>query len=1010
MSNTSYTFKENSYMKDIQGGDKKVMKKILSVALSTAMAFSMFASVAFGAESQTPQQQFDALKAKGILAGYPDGSAHLEKTITRAELAKVIVKTLGLKEVTGVFSYKDKNYNAKNWAAPYIEAVSAAGIMQGKDTAKKIFDFNGNVTAEELATVLVRALKLEVPTTGIDNSATKWAQGYVQAAINAGLIDKSTNFQAAATRSQVVVAAYVVDQKVNITVSSAKVVDANNVEFTLSNGEVVKVKLDKALVANQETTVDFADSKGNKFSYKVTYVVTSPAVESVTSLNGGQLLVKFNKAVDSTTASAVGNYTLSDGKAISTAAVQADGKSVLLTLASAYDNKAHQVAVTVQNVKVDGTVDTTFPIFTSILTVNDNVAPTITSVNAVSNTDKVTSVTVNFSEPISTGAAFKVDGVGANAPYTGGVTSVTVTIPNGLAVGTSHKVEVVNVTDLSGNVNAIASLDFTPVKDVVAPAVSSVQAQGDNALLVTFSKDMKKDAAALANLKANIKVKNDVYNDVAVTNVKAADNSTKTQFVVELDPTAAAGLFSSTKTSHNLTVLFVDNTIEDYVGNKVVGTSKTVTLVKDVVAPAITGVTYKTNSAGKVTSVVVNFNKGLQAGTLSFPTNMVNENGVLVNTSSVLPGLNNATVANGATSAEFTLAVPQTVVGKYSVNFAPGFAKDASLAHNDSVGYQAVIDFGATQVAGDFTVTSATSANNVITVTFPEAVKGGAVAGSATDASRYTINGKALPAGTTITLNATGTAQTVATITLPAGTVDTSDNTAIFTVNGVQTLTGKTNKAFTQTLTIVDNVKPNLVSAQLMADGQTIVLTYNENIVAQNDLSGAFNIYVDNTKLTLNANDLTKLSASGKQIIAKYVATTTTTTAPASFAKSGPSATKVTLSGTATADSTKTYTVVDNAGTLEVRDGATLVTTLDASGNGNFNQSGVTVTVAGGADTDTFTVTTTKAVTSTTNNTLDTNKTVSIETVAPANDAANFAVEDTAGNDQKSSVKVTTTR
>ncbi|RUT33289.1 hypothetical protein EJP77_06460 [Paenibacillus zeisoli] len=305
MSNTSYTFKENSYMKDIQGGDKKVMKKILSVALSTAMAFSMFASVAFGAESTlSPQQQFDALSAKGIVNGYPDGSSHLEKTITRAELAKVIVKTLGLKEVTGVFSYKDKNYNAKNWAAPYIEAVSAAGIMQGKDTAKKIFDFNGNVTVEELATVLVRALKLEVPTTGIDNSATAWAKGYVQAAINAGLLEKSTNFQGAATRSQVVVAAYVVDQKntattvTGVTVASpntltvsgtglgkltAAQVTVGGVAATAvsasADGKTATVTLASNLLPNSESTV-VVTIDGKATEYKVTngVVVTKAAV------------------------------------------------------------------------------------------------------------------------------------------------------------------------------------------------------------------------------------------------------------------------------------------------------------------------------------------------------------------------------------------------------------------------------------------------------------------------------------------------------------------------------------------------------------------------------------------------------------------------------------------------------------------------------------------------------------------------------------------------------------
>ncbi len=126
MSNKSYPIKENSIVMKVQGGEQKVMKKILTVALSTAMAFSMFASVAFGDSAVSVQEKYDSLKAKGIFNGYPDQQAHLERDMTRAEFAKVLTKLLGLKEVTGTLSYKDKGYNAKNWAVPYIEAVTAA--------------------------------------------------------------------------------------------------------------------------------------------------------------------------------------------------------------------------------------------------------------------------------------------------------------------------------------------------------------------------------------------------------------------------------------------------------------------------------------------------------------------------------------------------------------------------------------------------------------------------------------------------------------------------------------------------------------------------------------------------------------------------------------------------------------------------------------------------------------------------------------------------------------------
>jgi len=183
------------------------MKKILSVALSTAMAFSMFASVAFGDDALNTQQKFDVLKEKGIFTGYPDGTAGLDKEMTRAEFAKVLVGIMGLEPIEGKASFKDKNYKADKWPAPYVEAVYAAGLMEGKNTTKMIFDFNGKITIQEMAKVLVTAQKLEIPTE-TDNNASDWAKGYVQAAINAGLVDAKANPKANASRSQLVDVAY----------------------------------------------------------------------------------------------------------------------------------------------------------------------------------------------------------------------------------------------------------------------------------------------------------------------------------------------------------------------------------------------------------------------------------------------------------------------------------------------------------------------------------------------------------------------------------------------------------------------------------------------------------------------------------------------------------------------------------------------------------------------------------------------------------------------------------
>ncbi|MBP2001793.1 hypothetical protein J2Z69_002849 [Paenibacillus shirakamiensis] len=582
MSNTSYTFKENSQTNHIQGGDKKVMKKILSVALSTAMAFSMFASVAFGAEL-SPQDKFDALKAKGIVVGYPDGQSHLEKTVTRGELAKIIVKTLGLKEVTGVYSFKDKNYDAKNWAVPYIEAAVAAKIVNGKDSVKKIFDFNGNVSVEELATILVRALKLEVPTTGVDNTATAWAKGYVQAAINAGYIEKTANFQGAASRSQVIVAAYAVDQKMNVTVTGTKVVDSSNVEFTLSNGEVVKVKLDKALVANVKTSVTFKDSKGNSFTTDVTYVVTAATkVVSATATNYKQLVVNFDGDVDTATAGKVENYKVS-GVTFTSATLSSDKKSVTLLVAedSASLPNQKEATLTVNGVKnADGTKTFNESVkFTAV----DTTQPTVQSVTGLG----TKAIKVVFSEPVTSATAsnlanYKVDGkaVSGYIQYTyPNIAFITTDLPAG-----EHTLTVSNISDGTFKV-ATADTKFTIAEDKAAPEIASVTATDLYKVEVVFNEPVKSISKAYqtsTNRPATY-----VINDNKVTLTFSEPNR--------------LGLGEST--------IYLDG-VTDYSNNSADRNVK-VTPVLDTTRPTVVGATAKANSTTKNTDITVEFSKNV---------------------------------------------------------------------------------------------------------------------------------------------------------------------------------------------------------------------------------------------------------------------------------------------------------------------------------------------------------------------------------------------------------------
>ncbi|QKS57357.1 S-layer homology domain-containing protein [Paenibacillus barcinonensis] len=558
------------------------MKKILSVALSTAMAFSMFASVAFGDTAVTPQQQFDALKAKGIFTGYPDGTAGLNKEMTRAEFAKVITKLLGLKEITGQLSYKDKNYTAKNWAVPYIEAVTAAGIMEGKNKEKGIFDFNGKVTVAEMATILTRALDLEVPAE-TDNSAPAWAKGYVQAAINAGLVDAKANFSANASRELLVGAAYSIDQAQSLKVTKYEVSEAGKVvTFTISDGQTVKVTLDKALEANKETEVKFT-YKDKAFTEKVTYVVTTATkVQSATATNLKEVVVKFDGKVDKDSAENVTNYTLKSGKVIDSVTLSDDQTSATLLLKDSVLTNNRTDAVSVSNVKAGtATVSATNVEFTAV----DNVLPEVTSVQSLG----TKSVKVVFSEPVKgvSQTNFTLDG----KEYFGKVTvsnnfKTVVLTPystTALAVG-DHKLTVSGVKDYADFVSLASTHDIKVVEDTTAPTITEATATLES-VTVTFSEDVDVDTIDAAK----VYWKSGDSKITAESKKQLADN--KWQFTFGVNKSLPTGSVS----------IFVEG-VKDYSGNQIAAnTSVVVTPVIDQVRPEVASVTTDDAQTIKIT-------------------------------------------------------------------------------------------------------------------------------------------------------------------------------------------------------------------------------------------------------------------------------------------------------------------------------------------------------------------------------------------------------------------------
>lgn len=803
------------------------MKKILSVALSTAMAFSMFASVAFGETAATPQQKFDALASKGIVNGYPDGQAHLEKDLTRAEFAKIVTKLFDLPEtVPSVLSYKDKGYTATMWATPYIEAVTAAKYMEGTDNVKKIFNFNGKVTVQEVATVLVRALKLEEPTV-TDNNAAVWAKGYAEAAVNAGLVAKGTNFKANATRSLVVEAAYEVANLVTKpSVVSAEALTPTSVLVTFSDKATTTLTLTTALVENTETVVPAFQYKGFTYS-DVKVTLAAPKVVSVTAPNAKQLVVKFNRALDAGTVVAA-DGTLVDGSIAVTSLTDAQPVSINTAKASLSSDKTELTLTPAGNeyfkgqytVTVTATVKTDSGVklspYTQLLTVADTAAPTIVSVTS---TAKATTnkVVVKFSEPVQAGLIAYVDGVSAQVTAGSSLDEVVLTTTSTtLVTGKTYDVSFLNVKDFAGNFITPnpSKTTVTVVADVELPTITSFAVSGENTIKVVFSKAV--DINSLNGVFTLLNASG--VNQGTLLPTAGSDNKTFT-LTTPSTPVWSNNVFNGT--------VNIAAGIRDLLGNVTTATSsQAVTFTKDTIAPTVASATYGS------TGLVVKFSENVDVVGSQFQ--LINEStgfstavSVSTGTYSNSDGVVTFKNVTGFAAGNYTLRLPAALVKDKSAQ------KNGNAATVQSVAISATTSTDANQpvFVSDPTATTAEGTDQVITYTIQDA--NGLNLSTVTNINNYTLDAKALPAGSYVTTNYSGTANAnlVVKVYIPTSGISAS-KAYDFLITGIQDAVGNTiTPKLTSTVALVDGVAPKLASASVSVDDSTkLIVNFTESV------------------------------------------------------------------------------------------------------------------------------------------------------------------------------------
>ena len=211
------------------------MKKKLVVLLAVVMMFAFSASAyaaTFSDVSERPVVEQDAIKkavALGIIEGYEDGTFGPDKTITRAEFAKIAVTAAGAKDTATMLeanasSFKD--VKANSWYTGWINASESLGIFKGDTNGN--FRPNDTISNQEAITVLMRLLGYN------DNLTGAWPVNYVTKANQINMLDDVNIVASAAAK------------RGDITVMLDATLDTDIVTYDKDTNEFVKKQTTKS--------------------------------------------------------------------------------------------------------------------------------------------------------------------------------------------------------------------------------------------------------------------------------------------------------------------------------------------------------------------------------------------------------------------------------------------------------------------------------------------------------------------------------------------------------------------------------------------------------------------------------------------------------------------------------------------------------------------------------------------------------------------------------------------
>ena len=180
------------------------MKKVVNSVLASALALSI-APMVVGAEEAAQAPKMDAalektvkrLQALGLVAGYGNGDFGVDRTITRAEFATLVVRARGLEQGAKLAQFQSNFVDVKSsdWFAGFVNVASGQEIIKGY--SDKTFKPQNQVTYAEAVAMIIRALGYEPSVRGV------WPNNYIAKASELGIAKSITAPNSAATRGEI---------------------------------------------------------------------------------------------------------------------------------------------------------------------------------------------------------------------------------------------------------------------------------------------------------------------------------------------------------------------------------------------------------------------------------------------------------------------------------------------------------------------------------------------------------------------------------------------------------------------------------------------------------------------------------------------------------------------------------------------------------------------------------------------------------------------------------------